>query len=232
MDIVSAGKRGEYRDDSISDFLKARADYLTGEELHKLINSIEDSRDRLIVKLLFELGCTQKELVNIRVRDVDFKRFSVNIHKKNTRNNHERPSFISINLSNEITNYLKLQKRLEKKAAYLLQTRQSSKMTPRRIRQIIKCYTTRIGLEGKSHPQVIRYTHLIHAYKKRIPLSAIEDQVGLKKARLIQIISGIALPDSRKEYRQFLEAEDESEIVTELDSEIGDDLEIPKKNDS
>jgi integrase len=224
MLVSSGGKKRSHTDIYISNFPRPEAEYLSDEELARLNSCISDLRDRVIVKLLYELGCTQKEAVNVRVRDVDFQHFSINIQKCNTRNNLRRPCFISIKLSDEIRDYLSGEKRLDAKLSYLIQTRQSGKMTPRRIRQLVKSYADKAGLGHKNHTQLLRYTHLIHAYKKRVPISAIQHQVGLTRGRLIQILSGVAIPDHGDAYRKFLEQKnpqekEEEEIPTIKENE-------------
>ena len=46
--------------------------YLEPEEIEKLENAAEYLRDRLLIRLLFHLGCRISEALGITVGDIDF----------------------------------------------------------------------------------------------------------------------------------------------------------------
>ena len=59
--------------------------YLEPEEIEKLENAAEYLRDRLIIRLLFHLGCRISEVLGIGVDDIDFKRGTVTIQHLKAR---------------------------------------------------------------------------------------------------------------------------------------------------
>ncbi len=59
--------------------------YLEPEEVERLEQAAEYLRDRLLVRLLFHLGCRVSEALGIRVSDIDFKQNTVTIEHLKTR---------------------------------------------------------------------------------------------------------------------------------------------------
>ena len=59
--------------------------YLELEEVQKLEQAAEYLRDKLLVRLLFHLGCRVSEVLGLRVEDLDFKVGTVTIQHLKTR---------------------------------------------------------------------------------------------------------------------------------------------------
>ncbi|MBN2880444.1 site-specific integrase [Candidatus Woesearchaeota archaeon] len=175
---------------------KENITYLEVEEIIDLVRNTKNTRDKILIQILYETGCTVSELTNIKVRDVKLRNkqivFSENSHAKEKREAH-----ISLNLLNNIKEYLNTR---DSTSSHLLSTRQSAKMTPKRIQQLISEYIT---TKGKITPQILRYTHIAHAYNKGVGISEITKQVGLKRSRAIEIFSQLKEPKSS--YNKFLE---------------------------
>jgi len=61
--------------------------YLEQEEVVKLEQAAEYLRDKLLIRLLFHLGCRVSEALGLRVEDIDFKKGTVTIEHLKTRLN-------------------------------------------------------------------------------------------------------------------------------------------------
>ena len=59
--------------------------YLEPSEVEKLEKAAAYLRDRLLIRLLFRLGCRISEVLGIRVEDIDFERGTVTIEHLKTR---------------------------------------------------------------------------------------------------------------------------------------------------
>jgi len=53
--------------------------YLVPDEIEQLENVAMNLRDKLLVRLLFHLGCRVSEVLGLEVKDVDFKQSIVTI---------------------------------------------------------------------------------------------------------------------------------------------------------
>ena len=162
--------------------------YLKREEWNKLVNSVFSLRDSLILSILYETGCTVSEIVNIKIKDLTQNHISI----------YERKSIISPILYAKIQTYFNLE---GKDRIFLFYSRQSDTLTEKRVIQIVKFYSKRVGFEVT--PQILRYTHMAHAYERNIPISNIISQVGITKQRAVQIFSEMASRDQMQEYSKF-----------------------------
>jgi len=113
--------------------VKGGLDYLSFEDWKRLEQAITDKRGSLILKLLYQTGCTVNELVNIRVSDFDFREKRLNISSESSRNRDKRAVYVSSALLDMIKNDI-----AGRTDGFLLTTRQSGQMTTKRVRQLLK----------------------------------------------------------------------------------------------
>lgn len=174
--------------------------YLTLEEWQKLTDCIDDYRHKLMLRLIYHLGCRVGEFTRIQLKHLDLGRSSVLFPAENTKTGHRRTSHIPRGLMNEISSLLKREGRMLKRSGTVLNPdeylfRRSKKSTrsysENRIRQIFQKYVRKAGFDreygrdakGRKLHQItihsLRHSHImhhIHAYK--LPLSIVQKQVG------------------------------------------------------
>ncbi len=172
--------------------------YLSIEQWKKLDSLKKSRRDSLIVKLLYFTGCTVNELINIKISDFDFRKGILRIRGEVSRNSRQRNVFVP----HELLKLVKAYRKENDKSDFIFYTRQSCQMTTKRVRQLVQKYCRQAGITN-ANPQLLRYTHIAHAYMKNIPVDAIQQQVGLRKSRAIEIFSQLRLSAVPDAYRNF-----------------------------
>ena len=176
---------------------KKTVHYLGKNEFTRLVNQISDERDKLILLVLYETGCTVNEVVHIKLNEMDFTKRHIRFPAESTKAGKSKISSISLDLVN------KLQKFTHNfTTTYLFSTRQSGMITTKRVRQLIQSYSKKAGL-GKVNPQIIRYTHVARALEKGIPLLAIQKQLGMERLRLVQIYEALDTQVEEGAYERF-----------------------------
>jgi integrase len=173
--------------------------HLSVKEWERLEALEKPDRDSLILRLLYETGCTVNELVNIKGAHCDLAANIIRIRPEHSRNHEARTAYISDSLARLLKEHCS-----QNTGEYVLSSRQSQSMTTKRVRQIVHSYCSKIGLR-KAGPQILRYTHIVHAYLKDIPLEAIQKQVGLRRSRAIDIFQCLPEKESKDAYRRFIE---------------------------
>ncbi|MCB9362300.1 site-specific integrase [Candidatus Woesearchaeota archaeon] len=177
--------------------------YLEEATIKRVITSVQNSRDQLMILLLYELGCSLKELLNIRLRDIDLEKEQISITSTSGTSRQVRDSLISAPTKERIRNYINANNLENRKTAYLFTSSHNRQMTLRRATQILSSSLESQGL-GDLSPQVIKYSHIVNAYRRNVPISLIREQVGLTKERLISILLSIDEPNVGS-YKEFLE---------------------------
>lgn len=181
--------------------------YLKKEEWQKLKESLDNFRDKIIILLLYSTGIRVGELTLIRLEHLDFENGFIKIPAENSKTREPRTVRIGKEILNDIKAYLKLEKR---KNGYLFKLRQGRKLTTRRVQQIVQKYAKKAGIQeayGKDSkgrplytvtPHTLRHTHIVHALLNKIPITAVQKQVGHKRLTTTQIYSNLA-PEQVKE---------------------------------
>ncbi len=163
--------------------------YLKKEEWNKLRSSIDNFRDKLIVTLLYATGMRVGEFTKLEVQDIDFSERFIRIPPENTKTRMARTIFVPQEVLNDLRGYLKL-KKLKKGRIFDLSTR--------RVQQLLKKYSTRAGV--KATPHSLRHSHIVHNLLDRVPITAVQKQVGHKRLTTTQIYSDLAPEQVRAAY--------------------------------
>ena len=176
--------------------------YMTLSELSRLFDCIDNYTHKLMFRMIYELGCRVGEFVRIKLKHINFGRSSVFLPAENTKTGHQRSSWISRGLLNEIISLLKQQGRMGKRSSkilspgsYLFSSNKHFKIpySENRIRQLFSQYIKKAELDreygrdskGRILHQFtvhsIRHSHVmnfIHHYK--LPLPVVQRQIGHK----------------------------------------------------
>jgi len=210
--------------------------YLTLEELQLFFDSIDSYRHKLMMQVIYELGCRVGEFVRIQLRHLDFRRSAINIPPENTKTRHRRTSHLPRGLMNELVSLLKVEGRMGKRdnqirkpESYLFHPPCSPDQhySENRLRQIFQRYIKKAGLDReygtdsrgrKLHqltPHSLRHSHIsayIHVYK--LPLSIVQKQVGHRTLKATSVYlnpSDEAVSDAYEEARR--ESTDKTRVL-------------------
>ena len=173
--------------------------YLKKEEWQALKESIDNFRDKVIINLLYSSGVRVAELSFMKIEDLDFTNGFIRVPKQNTKTKESR----TVRIGKEVLSDLKALLRLEKrKKGYLFRSRQGKKLTTRRIQQIIHTYA--YDKSGRPlhtvSPHTLRHTHIVHALLNKVPITAVQKQVGHKRLTTTQIYSDLAPEEVKEAY--------------------------------
>lgn len=135
--------------------------------LRSIVDTLQDTRSKLLYKILIETSCKTSELSKIKISDV----YSNKIKFSN------RKVSISKELIKQIRKYVKEQKLSPN--AYLFSTRQSDSITPKRIRQIIHATSQELA-DFKISPKDIRKYSIQNKLKTKT-IKEVKNESGLKR---------------------------------------------------
>jgi len=142
-------------------------DFLGSEEIERIKAEIKEKKDSLAFGLLLETGCKISELVDIKVEDIGENSVSVGTPK--------REAGISRKLASEIKSFVDS----EKISGFLFQSRQSGRISDRRIFQVLKLYGEKTGV--KVNPRILRNTKIARMLESGQDRKKIQDELGIKR---------------------------------------------------
>ncbi|MCB9852820.1 MAG: site-specific integrase [Phycisphaerales bacterium] len=174
--------------------------YLTIEELQQFLDAIEDDRHKLMMRVIYELGCRVGEFVRIQLRHLTFSRSTVYFPAENTKTTKRRVSHLPPGLMNDIKSMLRREGRMAQRSPRIHRAddflfhpgRDARKRyTENRLRQIFARYIRQAGLDrqyardrkGRALHELtihsLRHSHIMHyVHIFKLPLPIVQKQVG------------------------------------------------------
>lgn len=174
--------------------------YLTVEELQQFFDVIEDYRHKLMMRVIYELGCRVGEFVRIQLKHLTFSRSTLYFPAENTKTKKRRVSHLPAGLMNEIKSMLRQEGRMAQRTLrihrledYLFSPGRNprKRYTENRLRQILAKYVRLAGLEreyardrkGRALHELtihsLRHSHIMHyVHVYKLPLPIVQKQVS------------------------------------------------------
>lgn len=179
--------------------------FYTPKEVESILQLCKHMRDTVLIKMLYDLGCTVSEIVAIQVKDIDFNDLCITIRSQEDATR-TRTSFFSEEVKALLVKFLTVEKKLNARERYIFGTARGQ-MTTKRIQQIVKECAIAAGFKKRTNPQMLRYSHIINAHLHHVPIPAILAQTGIKRSRAIQILAALETNEVNNllSYRKFFE---------------------------
>ena len=178
--------------------------YLNYEDIEKLLNAFDNNnyiglRNSLILEMLYSTGIRVSELVNIKLKDIDFTNRSIRITGKG---NKERIVYFGHICLNLINRYLSISypKLNINNIDYLLLSKRGKKINVREIRMIVDDAAQIAGLSMKISPHVLRHTFATHMLNDGADLRSVQELLGHENLSTTQIYTHLTNDKIRNVY--------------------------------
>lgn len=150
--------------------------FLTLEEIKKIIDKAKNDRDKCIIWLMFSKGLRASEISLFSINDIDFEKRRIYIRRlKNSISN-------ILPLTDEDIYYLKkyLKKRKEK-SMILFPSRQGKPLSRYTIFKMFRklCKEANIDI-SKAHPHVLKHSCAVYLLEKTGDIKFVQDVLGHK----------------------------------------------------
>jgi integrase/recombinase XerC/integrase/recombinase XerD len=164
--------------------------YLKHNQVQKLIDSIEDPRDRLIVRTIYATGVRVSELCSINIDDIDVDEHTIRIRGKGDK---IRIVFIDEDTLAELNAFIG-----NRITGPLFMGQQGKHISPRAIQHIFKHYAP----EGIT-PHKIRHSYASELYKRSKNLRVVQENLGHTSIKTTEIYLHTDIDERRQVYQQF-----------------------------
>ncbi|MBU0992106.1 MAG: site-specific integrase [Proteobacteria bacterium] len=179
--------------------VKRLPELLTQDELKLFYEAVWNGFNRthvVIIKLLLFTGIRNTELINIKLDDVDLLKMRIFIRQKKGKKG--RYVLFPPYFCDELYQYITIQK--EKGGVYLFESNRMSKFTTRWIREIVKSYAKKAGINKRIHPKLFQQQILTYLTSKGIVPTKIQIISGHKSIESLNIYDELSLANIEKEY--------------------------------
>lgn len=158
--------------------------------------TVSESRDRLIVVLLYSTGIRRAELISLKVEDADLSRKILRVMGKGGK-------MREIPLTDEVCEkiLLYLRKVGAKPGMPLFATDSGKPLYPAFVNRVIKRQLTDFGgFTGKRSPHVLRHTIATHLLNRGADINAIKEMLGHASLSTTQIYTHNSFDQLKKTY--------------------------------
>ncbi len=182
--------------------------FLEFEEVDAILQSADKStpkgyRDALIVEMLYASGMRVSELVNMKVRDIDFKRGIIKVTGKGSK---ERIVPIYSDLVQSIEGYLVIRQEYfvkQSDTGYLFLNRMGEPLTRQYIWSWVKNICTHAGIKKHVSPHTLRHCFATHILSGGADLRTIQLFLGHANISTTEIYTHVTDSDKRKVITNF-----------------------------
>ncbi|MBS3084690.1 tyrosine-type recombinase/integrase [Candidatus Pacearchaeota archaeon] len=164
---------------------KTLPEILTIEEIKKLIESANNIKHRLIIKLLYGCGLRVSEIVNLKVNDLNFVEELIKINL--AKGKKDRFVKIPSSIKDELESYLKLNKHNT-----LFPSNRGGKLTKDTIQKIVQNSAKRAGIKKRVYPHLLRHSFATHLLEQGTDLRMIQKLLGHSDIKTTQIYTQIS----------------------------------------
>ena len=178
---------------------KKLPNFLYYNDLEKIMevpnqNEKKGIRDELIIELLYATGIRVSELVNIKVKDIDFKEKSIKILGKGKK---ERIVLFGNKALELINKYLKTR---EYENEYLILNNRGAKITERGIRVVLDKIVKQSGVKTHVSPHTMRHTFATHMLNEGANLVTVQELLGHENLATTQVYTHVSNERLRSVY--------------------------------
>jgi integrase/recombinase XerC len=164
--------------------------YLKHNQVLRLIDSIEDIRDKLIVRTIYATGVRVSELCNINIEDIDFDEHTIRIRGKGDK---IRTVFIDDETLGDLMKFIG-----NRIVGPLFVGQQGKHISSRAIQHIFKHYAPQ-GIT----PHKIRHSYASELYKRSKNLRVVQENLGHTSIKTTEIYLHTDIDERRQVYQQY-----------------------------
>lgn len=164
------------------------------------IGNFQLKRDQLLIEMFYQCGLRLSELINIKVKDIDFNRKEIKIHGKG---NKDRMIPLSPSLLALINEYLLfVNEEFKNKFDHLFLTNIGEKLYPKFAYRIVNFYLENTTTLKKKSPHVLRHTFATHLLNNGADLNAIKELLGHANLSSTQVYTHNSITQLTNIYKQ------------------------------
>lgn len=165
----------------------------------KYIENNHTKRDLLIIEMLYDTGCRVSELVNIKLKDIDYGECSIRVIGKGSK---ERIVYYGEYTKETLEKYLVERDIIlnNRNSEYLFVSKNNATITPRRVAQIIEVIIQNLAIKNNVTPHTLRHTFATHLLNHGADLRSVQELLGHSSLSTTQIYTHVSNERLRKVY--------------------------------
>jgi integrase/recombinase XerC len=164
------------------------------------IKTMEGQREKVILEVLYGSGIRVSELVNIKIKDIDFSNRTILIIGKGSKERIVPFGEYALEAINMYINDGRKKYLNDKESEYLIVGKNEIQLTTRRIEQIIDDLIKKTSLKINITPHMFRHTFATHLLDNGCELIAVQELLGHESLSSTEIYTHVSNEHLREVY--------------------------------
>ncbi len=166
---------------------------LTKEEIKKLFEVLETKKSKLMVSLMYACGMRVSELINLKIKDLDFEERIGHIRQAKGKKDRifNIPDFLFRNLKKQA------EKQREENSEYLF-SGPKGKLSSRNLQKIVSNAAKKAGIKKDVHCHTLRHSFATHLLENNTDIRKIQELLGHADLSTTQIYTHISTEELKK----------------------------------
>lgn len=167
-------------------------DVLSIDEVHKIINAIDNIKHKAIISTIYSGGLRRSEVINLRPEHIDSKRMMIKICE--AKGNKDRYTLLSQNVLQQLRDYFKQYRPKE----FLFEGQKGGKYSAESIEKILKRAVEKSGITKNITPHILRHSFATHLLEQGVDLRIIQEILGHSSSKTTEIYTHVSSRQLRK----------------------------------
>jgi integrase/recombinase XerD len=164
---------------------QALPDFLTPEDVKKLIDATNNLKHKCIIELLYAGGLRLSELLHLKITDIDSHNMIIRIN--NGKGNKDRVVMLSEKLLADLRTYF----REYTPKDYLFTGQSGGQYSDKSVQTVVKEAAIKAGIQKKVTPHTLRHSFATHLLEKGTDIRYIQELLGHKSVHTTEIYTHI-----------------------------------------
>ena len=160
----------------------------------------EGQRERVILEILYSCGVRVSELVNIKIKDIDFNEKTILIFGKGSKERIVRFGDYAVDILNMYIKDGRNKLLSNTLSDYLIVGEKKESLTTRRIQQIIDDIIKKTSIKLKITPHMFRHTFATHLLDNGCELLAVQELLGHESLSSTEVYTHVSNEHLREVY--------------------------------
>ncbi len=159
----------------------------------------ESLRNKLMVEMFYSTGMRRSELINIKIKDIDFANETVKVLGKR---NKERFIPLLKSIQKSLIKYIEVRDEINTNESYLFITKIGKITYDTLVYRVINNYFSSVSSKVKKSPHIIRHSFATHLLNEGADLNSVKELLGHSSLASTQVYTHSSLGKLKEVYNQ------------------------------
>lgn len=187
---------------------KRLPEFLCLDEINRLIDSVQDLRDKAILEIMFATGCRPKELREIRISKIDFEGQEIRVFGKDSQGAYmkERILLFTKRAGDLIKRYIPTREPKDEYRDILFLNSDGEGLSAKELNDMVKDYIFKIlhkKIERPNASYILRHSFATMMYNRGVDLPYLSEFLGHSSFNSVQTYTHTGIERLMKAHSQY-----------------------------